>query len=124
MNRSDRAGTAERCGAATRPPGPLLVYRSRRHYYPTHPHSVVSPSVFVYMTSRVHIKNETDAPIFRVHFGTTYLFRATITHKQVYYQIIARIFDFTIVLHVSATTCSHIQRHTAFFYVIHVRVVL
>ena len=76
------------------------------------------------MTSRVHIKNETDAPIFMVHFGTTYLFRATITHKQVYYQIIARIFDFTIVLHVSATTCSYIQRHTAFFYVIHVRVVL
>ena len=34
------------------------------------------------------------------------------TYKQVYYQLIAPIFDFTVLLHVSATTRSHLQGAT------------
>lgn len=36
------------------------------------------------------------------------------TYKQVYYQLIAPIFDFTVLLHVSATACSHPQGATLF----------
>ena len=60
-------------------------------------------------------KSGTDPPIFMVHFRHNFLlhiFRTTVAHKQVYYQLSVTIFDITVFLQVSATTCSHIQEVT------------